>query len=108
MKIILLESDYSKCLEGIEELKFLKIDAEPKRIQILSEPFLILTRIGYQPAVRIKIKKTKQDFVLFISPKTLSIQLEDLRMENNSQFVGLEFWIRKESYERTAPYIIDI
>lgn len=107
MNIILLASDSNSNIDGIEQLGFLKIDAEPQLVQILSEPCLAFTSRGYQPIVRVMLKKIKQEYILFISSKTLAEQIETMRVENNNQFTGLEFWIRKASYEKTAPYIIE-
>ena len=86
---------------------YMRVDAEPKLLQITSEPYVIFTKRGYQPVVNVLEKKRKMNLILFISPVTLTRQLEPLREENNGQFIGLEFWIRKESYEKTSSYILE-
>lgn len=107
MNIIRIASHSSTNVEGIENLNVLKIDAEPQLIQILSEPCLTFTRRGYQPIVRVMHKKTKREYILFISSRSLAEQVEQMRVENNGQFTGLEFWIRKTSYDRMAPYVVE-
>jgi len=87
--------------------EYLKIDVEPRRVQIISEPYVIYTKRGYQPVVDVIDTKNKREYNLFISAKSLSERLEMLKSENNGRFRGLEFWIRKQSYERTAPYILE-
>lgn len=44
---------------------------------------------------------------MFISARSLATQLEILRDSNGGVFMGLEFWIRKASYEKTSLYILE-
>ena len=85
----------------------LKVDAEPKYVQIVSEPYIVLNRWGYAPVLDVIERKTKATWTLFISAATLSHQLELLKEENGGNFSGLEFWIRRESYDKRAPYILE-
>lgn len=107
MEIIFISPENACNVKGIEELEPLKVDAEPQLIQIISEPCLIYNKWGYQPIVRIKHKKRRREFILYLSPKTLSEKVEQMRIENNGQFIGLEFWVRKESYDKRARYIVE-
>lgn len=88
-------------------LDYLKVDPEPKFIQIVSEPYVIFHSRRYQPVVDIVERKSKRKLVLFIRPVTLSMQLNNLQQENNGQIIGLEFWIRKESYEKKSKYVLE-
>lgn len=85
----------------------IKIDAEPRCLQVISEPYVIYTRRGYQPALDVYERKTRKQYVLYIAARSLTEKLEILRRENAGRFNGLEFWIRKESYEKTSPYIVE-
>jgi len=84
----------------------LKIDMEPKKLLIVSEPYVRYTVRGYQAAVDVLEKKSKREYYIFISAKSLSLPLEQLRIENNESTIGLEFWINKKSDEKTSPYIL--
>ena len=95
MEIIFLDNANNKNLEGLENLSMLKVDAEPQLIQILSEPCLLVTTRGYQPVVRVMVCKRKQEYMMYISAVSLAQQIERLRLENNGQFTGLQFWIKK-------------
>jgi len=74
---------------------------------ITSEPYVVFTKRGYQPAVDIIDTKTKKEFFLYIGAKSLAVPLETLRQENDGNFKGLEFWVRKESNDRMARYVIE-
>lgn len=87
---------------------YLRVDAEPKYIQIISEPYVIFTSRGYQPVVDVVERKSKTSTRLFITARSLAERLEILRQDNGGNFSGLEFWLRKESYKKTAPYILEL
>ena len=59
---------------------------------------------GYAPIVTVKVDKTGLDYILYISAKSLTEQLEPLRKNNGDQFTGLKFSIRKESEDKMAKY----
>ncbi len=59
---------------------------------------------GYAPIVPVKVDKTGLEYILYISAKSLTEQLEPLRKHNGDQFTGLKFSIRKESKDRMAKY----
>ena len=83
------------------------MDPEPQYVQIVSEPYVVFTRRGYQPVVDVVPRKSKKPLPMRISATSLSNQLEIMRNENEGIFMGLEFWIRKASYERTSLYILE-
>ena len=90
-----------------EELEALKVDTEPVRLRIISEPYVIFTPFGYQAAIDVWQIKKKTKKRLFLSAKTLSLQLETIRKENKmNNFFGMEFWINKESASRKSPYVL--
>lgn len=85
----------------------IKIDVEPRLLLVTSEPYAVLTKFGYQVAVAVFEKKKRRSYELLIGAKSLSAALSALVMENNGRFLGLEFWVRKESQERKAKYIVE-
>jgi hypothetical protein len=89
------------------EVPRLKIDIEPRRILITSEPFVLYTPFGYQPVVEVLEVKTKRTYLLSIAARSLSQPLEQFRIENNGYMTGVEVWIRKKSTDRKSPYIVE-
>jgi len=59
---------------------------------------------GYAPILTVKVDKSGLDYILFISAKSLTEQLEPLRKKNGDKFIGLKFSIRKESDDKMAKY----
>jgi hypothetical protein len=89
------------------EKTYLRIDIEPKRLLITSEPYVIYTARGYQPVVDVVELRSKREYYVFISAKSISQKLEALRHENAGKLAGLEIWIRKESSEKMAGYLVE-
>jgi len=83
---------------------FLRIDTEPRYLQVISEPYVVYTKHGYQPVIDVFEKKQKRPYSLYISAKSLSNDLELLRNENNGRLNGCEFWIRKTGFAKTSSY----
>ena len=65
---------------------------------------VIATLNGYAPVLPVRKEATGQDYILYISAKSLTEQLEPLRTKNGMEFIGLKFSIRKESEDRMARY----
>ena len=85
----------------------LKIDIEPRYLLITSEPYVVFTMRGYAPVLNVFEKKTGREYRIFISAKSLSDKLEKLLLGNGEKFVGLEFWIRKESDDKFSKYLLE-
>ena len=68
-----------------------KVNIEPKRIMITSEPYVMYSVRGYQAVVDILDSHTKREYFLFVSARTLATPLELLRESNNGYLTGLEF-----------------
>lgn len=107
MREIILFSNQIEDVQSVKDLPYLSIDADPILVQILSEPYLVCTKRGYQPIVKVILSKKKTIHLMFIAASSLTRQLEDLRLQNNGLFTGLEFWVRKESYKQMASYILE-
>ncbi len=65
---------------------------------------VIATLHGYAPVLPVSKVNMSQEYILYISAKSLSEQLEPLRKNNGDQFTGLKFSIRKESENQMAKY----
>jgi hypothetical protein len=75
-------------------------------LEIVTEPYVIMTFSGYAPAVRVKDLKNGLDYEIFISAKTLAQELEKLRGPHG-QFIGIKMRIRKESEDKFSSYIVE-
>lgn len=96
---------FSENDDGMEQLK---VTTEPLRLNIISEPYVIYSKFGYQPAVNVWSGKRKREYRLLISAKSLSDGLEAIRKSTElGLFTGLEFWLHKSSEERNSLYIVE-
>jgi hypothetical protein len=85
----------------------LKIDTEPKRLLVTSEPYVIMTALGYQAVVNVIERKSRREHFIYIGPKSLAKPLDQLRQENGGKTLGLEFWLRKKDGEKYSEYILE-
>jgi len=77
-------------------------------LAVESEPYLITHYRGYGLAVVVRNLSTNDKYELFIDGiKSLFTQLEPLVEANGGMFTGLRIGIKKESNERSSPYVID-
>jgi len=91
----------------VVELSRLEVTTEPVLIRIISNPYVIPTARGYQPVVDILALKTKKKFFIYIGSSSITKQLEALRASNAESLINLEFWIKKASDEKMAPYLLE-
>ena len=68
----------------------------------------VITSFGYAPVLPVRKENMSQEYILYISAKSLSEQLEPLRKKNVMGFIGLKFSIRKESEDKMAKYELKI
>jgi len=92
---------------GDEKLGHLKITSQAILVEITSEPFVIYTSRGYAPAVTVKTSRDGKSFNLFISASSLGRALEAQRQANNGALLGLEIWVKRESDEQMAGYVVE-
>ncbi len=85
----------------------LKVDVEPLRLLVTSEPYVVYTVRGYQPVVNVIERKSRREYFLYISAQSISRSLEQLKVENGDRMLGLEFWLRKEGPEKTSKYVLE-
>lgn len=90
----------------MENLLVFKVGTEWEEMEITSEPYVVFTRRGYTPAVNVAIKDGKEEHRLYISAKSLSEQVEELRKSNGGNFIGLKFKLKKEAEDKFSPYIV--
>jgi len=76
-------------------------------VEAVAEADVLLTFKGYAPILPVKVIKSGLVKHLFISAKSLSTALEEMRKKNKNQFVGLRFRLKKESEEKMSPYIVE-
>lgn len=85
----------------------LKIDIEPLRVLITSEPYVIYTVRGYQAVVDVFEKRKKREYYMFVTARSIADPIENLRVSNSGRLTGIEVWIRKSGSEKTAKYIVE-
>ena len=85
----------------------LQVDADPVLLDVYSDPGVFFTAFGYQMGIHVRDRRAR-DFILLLGPASLAKQLERMRVDNNGTLVGLRIWVRKQSYDRKAPYVVDL
>lgn len=76
-------------------------------IEVVSEPYVVLTFKGYVPAVTVRILSNGLDKRFFVSAKSLSHALEPLRNLNGEVFKGLKLRVAKEDDSPMAAYKVE-
>ena len=85
----------------------LKVKTEWIDVEIVSEPYVVMTFRGYAPVVDVKAPGEADPLNLFISSKSISLGIDAFMKENGGKFAGLKLRIRKESDDRMAPYVVE-
>jgi hypothetical protein len=75
-------------------------------VEIVSEPYVILTRLGYAPMVDVTLEDGSKHG-LIISSATLTTGLEKLRKANGGKLSGIKALLRKESEDPKSKYIVE-
>ena len=88
-------------------LAALKIDIEPKRLLVTSEPYVIMSARGYAAVVNVLERKSKREYFIYIGALSLSKVLEQLCQENSGRMLGLEFWVRKKDSDKFSGYVVE-
>jgi hypothetical protein len=83
----------------------LKVGVEWVPVEILSEPYVVMTIRGFAPVV--DVKTATGDFILYISSKSMSDGLMPLQEAAGGKFKGLKFRVKKESEDKMARYIVE-
>lgn len=83
----------------------LKVSTEWIPVEVVSEPYVVMSIRGYAPVVDVTSPGGKQ--ILFISSMSISKGLEPIVEGNGGKFLGLKLRLRKETEDRMAPYIVE-
>ena len=83
----------------------LKVGVDWIPVEVLSEPFVVMTIRGFAPVV--DVKTPQGDFILYISSKSMSDGLEPMLQATNGAFKGLKIKVKKESEDKMARYIVE-
>lgn len=94
-----------------QELNYEKliVDTNPIKIRLLSDIYIVYNkRGGYLPAIDFIEIKTKITYSLFVGARSIAKGLEDLRIENNDQIIGIELWIERKGTAKFDGYILEL
>ena len=91
-----------------EDVPSLKVSTGWIELEIISEPEVVLTFRGYAPILRVRKFKTRVEYLLYISAKSIAEPLEELRKNNAGIFKGIRLRIRKESMEQISKYELEV
>ena len=89
-----------------DERPTLKVSTEWVDLTVTGPPTVVNSYRGYLPVLPVKDNERDFDYYMYISAKSLAEQLEPLREKNGGKFEGMKFWIKKESEDKFAPYVI--
>lgn len=84
----------------------LRVSTKWIELEVISDADVILTTFGYTPFLRVQEINTGTEYRFYISAKSLGAPLEELRKNNNGNFKGIRFSVRKESIEKMSKYEI--
>lgn len=80
---------------------------QPETLELLSDPWLAVTALGYSPAVEVRSVGQESIQHLLIGAKSLAKPLEQARQRFGT-LCGLVATISKISDSRSAPYVVDV
>ncbi len=83
----------------------LKVGPDWVSVEVLSEPYVVMSIRGYAPVVDVQGPDGRQ--ILFISSKSISLGLDPLVQANGGKFQGLRLRLRKEGSDRMSPYVVE-
>ena len=75
-------------------------------MKILTDPFVIQSRLGYSPAIIVEVPDEDEKRLFFISAKSIFDSIEPIREERGA-LVGLNIRVRKAGSERISPYELE-
>lgn len=83
----------------------LKVGTEWIPVDIVSEPYVVMTIRGFAPVV--DVKTPGGEFILYISSKSMSDGLVPLLEVSDGKFQGLKIKVKKESEDKMARYVVE-
>ncbi len=85
----------------------LRISDSRLLIECLSEPYVIFTGFGYQPAIDVRDVQSGEVGYLVISAVSLGSFLHEIAVGRGGSLCGATFSVRKESKEKMAKYLVE-
>lgn len=89
-----------------KDFPWLIVETEWIELSVVCEPSIVLTSRGYAPTLRVQKFSTGAEFRLSIRAKSIAQPLEALRQNNQGNFKGLDFRIRKRTMAPISKYEI--
>ena len=89
------------------ERERLKIDTQPKRLRIESDPYVKFMGRKYSVVLDVFDVKKKREFFIVIEAQSLSQPIYELSV-TEKKLKDLEIWLSKESDEKYAKYEIQL
>ena len=89
-----------------EEVPRLRVSTEWIDLTLEAEPYVVVTARGYVPGLNVRDADGKS-YELLAGAGSISEGIELLREENDGEYVGIRFKIRRESSDRFAKYEIE-
>jgi hypothetical protein len=74
-------------------------------VEIVSEPYVVMTIRGFAPVV--DVKTPGGEFILYVSSKSMSDGLVPLLEAHDGKFNGLKIRVKKESEDKMARYVVE-
>ncbi|MBI4565645.1 MAG: hypothetical protein HY716_13205 [Planctomycetes bacterium] len=85
----------------------LKVGVDWIELEIVSEPYVLMTMRGYAPVVDAK-PAGGEPHVLFIGSRSLGEGIEGEVKKRDGKFSGIRMRVRKESEDKMAKYMVEI
>lgn len=82
----------------------LRVGTDWISVEVISEPGVLLSYRGYAPVLLVIEEGKSIPRCLYIAAKSIAEPLEEMRRDNDGEFSGLKFRIRKVGAEKTAAY----
>ena len=83
----------------------LKVGVDWIPVEIVSEPYVVMTIRGFAPVV--DVKTAQGEFILYVSSKSMSDGLVPFLEKTDGKFNGLKLRLKKESEDKMAKYIVE-
>ena len=85
-----------------------RASSKPQRVEVVSDPYIVATRLGYVPMVTVRGLSNSLEQSLRIASRSISTQLEKLRAKNEGHLKGLKIEVSKASDDPKSEYIINV
>lgn len=76
-------------------------------IEVLSDPFVLTTSLGYAPAILVRRQEEQKLEHILVGAKSIALELEALRIKRGT-LIGTHLSVRKQDNTRTARYLIRV